>query len=118
MLTEPEDVEPDLICELYLLDQMLQPLRSFLALAPAWIGIDVGKGIKAQFHGSHPVEFPAEIRMRQTERKYKLWNGSFEKVDGLLRCSRMAEMLRQAAESPGLRPQAERLTFQINHFTA
>jgi hypothetical protein len=56
--------------------------------------------------------------MRQTERKYKLWNGSFEKVDGLLRCSRMAEMLRQAAESPGLRPQAERLTFQINHFTA
>jgi len=81
MFAEPEDVEPHLIGKLDLLDQMLQPFGPFRTLAAGGIGIDIRKRIKTQFHRRHPVEFRQEIRIAETERKYKLWNGMFENFD-------------------------------------
>jgi hypothetical protein len=57
MLAEPKDIEPDLVGQFDLLDQVLEPLGRLRTFAPARIGVHVGKGIKAQFHGLHPVEF-------------------------------------------------------------
>jgi hypothetical protein len=81
MFAEPEDIEPDLIGKLDLLDQMLDPLGPFHSLAAGRIGVDVCECIKTQFHGRHPVEFSLEIRTPRVKSKQKFWNDSFEKID-------------------------------------
>ena len=52
---EPEHIEPDLIGQLDLLDQIFQSARAFRPLARNRIGIHVSKCVETEFHIAHPV---------------------------------------------------------------
>ena len=54
MLADPEDVEPDLVGERGLLDQIPEPLLGRDRPARAWVGGELREGVEAEFHFLSP----------------------------------------------------------------